>query len=153
MENIWYVKIVENQDIIFISTMMEDMYVISVLDFILHVLHVESYMISMILNMGMPEEENVFPVEIRAMLINYIWALRNCIKKIAKHYTNRIEIKKHFLREMLFLWANPIMPHNIMAFFQNILLISGLERVVVVDDIGNPLVVALVGYHANMIGK
>lgn len=61
----------ENQDIIFISTMMEDMYVISVLDFILHVLHVESYMISMILNMGMPEEENVFPVEIRAMLINY----------------------------------------------------------------------------------
>lgn len=69
----------ENQDIIFISTMMEDMYVISVLDFILHVLHVESYMISMILNMGMPEEENVFPVEIRAMLINYIWALRTCI--------------------------------------------------------------------------
>lgn len=61
--------------------------------FYLHVLHVESYMISMILNMGMPEEENVFPVEIRAMLINYIWALRNCIKKIAKHYTNRIDVK------------------------------------------------------------
>lgn len=65
MENIWYVKIVENQDIIFISTMMEDMYVISVLDFILHVLHVESYMISMILNMGMLAEENVSLVEIK----------------------------------------------------------------------------------------
>lgn len=55
----------ENQDIIFISTMMEDMYVISVLDFILHVLHVESYMISMILNMGMLAEENVSLVEIK----------------------------------------------------------------------------------------
>ena len=31
------------------------------------------------------------------------------------------------------------MPHNVMAFFQNILFISGLEGVIVVDDIGNPL--------------
>lgn len=45
------------------------------------------------------------------------------------------------------------MPHNVMAFFQNILFISGLERVVVVDDIGNPLVVALVGHHADVVGK
>lgn len=40
-----------------------------------------------------------------------------------------------------------------MAFFQNILFISGLEWVVVVDDIGNPLVIALVGHHADVIGK
>ena len=45
------------------------------------------------------------------------------------------------------------MPHNVMAFFQNILFISGLERVVVVDNIGNPLVVALVGHHADVVGK
>lgn len=45
------------------------------------------------------------------------------------------------------------MPHNVMAFFQNILLISGLEGVIVVDDIGNPFVVALVGYHADVVGK
>lgn len=54
---------------------------------------------------------------------------------------------------MLFLWTDAVMPHNVMAFFQNILLISGLEGVVVVDDVGNPLVVALVGYHADMVGK
>ena len=40
-----------------------------------------------------------------------------------------------------------------MASFQNILLISGLEGVIVVDDIGNPFVVALVGYHADVVGK
>ena len=54
---------------------------------------------------------------------------------------------------MLFLWTDAVMPHNVMAFFQNILFISGLKRVVVVDDIGNPLVVALVGHHADVVGK
>lgn len=45
------------------------------------------------------------------------------------------------------------MPHNVMAFFQNILFISGLEGVIVVDDIGNPPVVALVRHHADVIRK
>ncbi len=68
-----FVKIVEKKDIIFISIMMEDMYVMLVLALILHVLHVGSYMIRMILNMGMLEQENVYLVNKIAMMNNSIY--------------------------------------------------------------------------------